>query len=330
MRRLFRKRNFLILALILLLGVVVFRAVNGKKNSKPVETAKVERKDLVQMLSVSGVVQAEKKATLNFPAPGKLAYVNVVNGDLVKKGQILAALDLGDLAAQERAAYYSYLSADANAKAVEDKLKGKETTETFNEKNERVAAQTARDKTYDAWLSTKRAMRNARLVSPIDGVVTDVTVSVGGDTVSVTDGITVADPASISFETEVNEADISKVFLGQEAVVSLDAYPNEKLVGWVKRVAYGTKVGETGATVLPIWIEIPKEKIKLFRIGLNGEANLTTGVAQKTLVLPAQAVRNKKVKFVDGREVGVETGMETDFEVEVKSGVKEGDIVIIQ
>ena len=191
MKRFLKKRYILLLIAVVALG---FGWRNRSKPAAEVKTATVVRKDLVSNLVVSGKIDAERKATLTFGSGGKLAFVTVQAGQEVKAGQWLAGLDLGDLQAAERAAHYNYLAADANAKYVEDNVKNKDSSESFLEKSTRVTAQTTRDKAYDAWLVAQKAVRDAILKSPIAGIVTSSTVSVAGDTVGVTDGMTVVDP----------------------------------------------------------------------------------------------------------------------------------------
>lgn len=332
MKKFISKKKIALILVLLLLGGWWF--LRPKNDQVEVKTAKVERKDLIQELTVSGKIQAEKRATLNFMSAGKLSFVKVTYGDKVKQGDWMAGLNTGDLLSAERSAYYTYLAYDAAAKKVEDDLKGKDGSETFTEKSTRVSAQTTRDKAYDAWLDAQRAVSYAVLKAPFDGVVTDVTVTTVGDNVGVTDGISVVDPSTISFETEVNENDLQRVFVGQEAYVQLDAFGEEKFVGKVKRIGFATKIGDTGATVLPLWIELGCGEAGIdcekFKIGLNGDATLKLGEAKNTLVLPAEAVRDGKVVLEDKTEVEVQTGLESDFEIEIKSGLTEGQTVVIK
>jgi multidrug efflux pump subunit AcrA (membrane-fusion protein) len=178
MRKLITKRNIFVVLLIVGVGLWWWKGQETKKKEKSErKIVSVVRKDLVETLSVSGKVRAEKQAELNFQSGGKLAMVRVKSGEKVERGEWLMGLDTGDLKAIETKAWYSYLAADANAKEVEDDLKGHDKDETFSQKNERVAAQTARDSAYENWLSARRAVDNAVLKSPFSGVVASVSTS---------------------------------------------------------------------------------------------------------------------------------------------------------
>lgn len=326
----FLKKRYLVLLLVLLAVGWWWRSRSTA--TVEVKTATVKRQDLVSTLVVSGKVDAEKKASMTFPAAGTLAFVSVQNGDEVKRGQALAGLDLGDFQAAERAAWYNYQAADAQAKYVEDTVKNKDTSETFLEKSTRVTAQTTRDKAYDNWLTALRTVREATLYSPIAGRVTATSVTAAGDRVGVTDGVSVVDTSTLYFDIAVNETDISKVFVGQDVHISLDAFDGKTFVGKVKRIGYGTKIGDTGATVLPVWIQFVQGEVKPedMKIGLNGDAELKLGEAKQALVLPIEAVRDGEVETRDGKKIKVATGLESDFDVEIKSGLNEGDVVVIK
>ena len=293
-----------------------------KVKDRSVKTVQVERKDVVQTLTLSGKIAAEREAKLRFLSSGKVGYVKVKEGDIVKKGQALMGMDQRDLAAAETAAYYSYVAADANAKEAEDLVRGHDKDETFAQKNDRVAAQTARDKAYETWQIAARAKQNGNLVSPIDGVAVSVTVTVTGETVGVTDGVDIVDPESLYFDTEVDEADLGKITEGMAAKVKLDAFADKDFEGTVEKIGFVTRVSDTGATVVPVKIKMPNMNLL---IGLNGDATLVTGEAKNVLAVPIEAVVDGKIENDKGEKISVETGLVGDTYIEIKSGVKEGE-----
>src|SRR3989344_4329080 len=214
MGKITRRRAFIFgLILLTLFGLWRWRA--GRAAVSPVKTYTVARGDVKDVIVASGEIVAGKTANLRFPATGKLAFINVSEGDVVRKGQALLGMDRTDLSSAEMEAYYRYLAADAYAKKIEDSVKGHDSDETYTQRNDRIAAQTARDIAYDNWREAQRDARDAILVSPISGVVTQITVSTVGATVTATDGITIADPQTGYFAAEVDEADVGRVAVGQ-------------------------------------------------------------------------------------------------------------------
>ncbi len=333
MRKYLTRRNVIIAI------VVVFilgwwwngRRAADKKNGS-VKTTEVTRGKVVSYLSVSGQVKADQQAVLNFPAPGKLSYIGVKEGDLVKSGKLLASLDLGDLQTAWNRAYYQYLAADANAKLVEDQVKDHDKDESFVQKNTRVAAQTARDMAYDTMLAAERAINNAKLTAPFEGIVTTVTATAVGDTVSVTDGVTVVNPKSLYFSAEVDESDVGKVSQIQKVEVNLDAYPGEKFSASIGEIGFVSQLSSTGATVYPVKLRFPPEVLSKLRIGMNGDAKIILAVKENVLKLPVEAIVDGEV-ILDGQEkkkIKVVTGLEGDMDTEIVSGINEGIKVVIQ
>lgn len=83
-------------ALILVAGsLAAFRAVRGRA----VEAVRVERKDLLETLVVSGRVLARSKASLGSPVASRVHEVLFEEGDRVRAGQLLVRLDDREAAA---------------------------------------------------------------------------------------------------------------------------------------------------------------------------------------------------------------------------------------
>lgn len=333
MRKFINKRNIIILVVVAAIGGWVYaknRAATAK-NLTAIKIYTVTRGEIKDVVTVSGSVTADKRATLNFQTPGKLAYAPVSVGDAVTRGQTILALDTGDLDTAVKAAYYRYLAADANAKAVEDMVKNHDTNEDFNLKNTRVAAQTARDMAYDSWLQAQRDRNKAYLVAPFDGYVTNITVNTVGDTVGLADGITVVDPKGLHYEGEVDETEIGKIKIGQQADVTLDAFPGKTFRGSVSRIWFASRLSSSGATIYPVEIEFAPEDEAELRLGMNGDADIIIGRAENVLMLPIETVVDNTVTLAsDSAKQQVVTGIEGKTNVEIKSGLNEGEKVIIK
>lgn len=332
MVKFFNRRNVAV-AVIVLAAFLGWKYWTGRKpDLKGQKTAIVKRADVTQALVVSGKIKVGRVATVNFLAAGKLGYLRVHEGDSVKRGQTLAGLDVGDAQAAQTAAYYKYLAADANAKEVEDSVKGHDKDETFAQKNDRVAAQTARDIAYDNWLTAQRAVKYAYLVAPFAGIVTKSTLAGVGDTVGIADGVTIVDPASVYFAGEIDESDIAGVSHGQPMTVELDAYPEAKIAGTVSQVAFESTLSSSGATVFEVRVMLPESDLGKYRIGMNGDAIMVVAQAKQALVVPVEAVDEDMVTVVEGektRRVQVKTGVSDDISVEVAGEIREGQVVWI-
>ncbi len=333
MKKWINKRNIAILVVVVLVGGWWYIGNQKTKNKKlTTKVVVVEKKDVVQTLTLSGKIKAEKMAELKFLTSGRLSFLRVKSGDSVKNGEWLAGLDTGDLQAAVTKAWYAYLTADANAKEVEDLVKNHDKDETFAQKNDRIAAQVARDSAYETWLSARRAADYAILKAPFDGVVTNLNIGGVGEIVGITSGLTVVDPASLYFEVEIDESDLGRVNVGQNVGVKLDAFSDKVVDGKLEEIEFVSRLSDTGANVYPARVKLTTDngQLTILRLGMKGDAVLVLGEAKGVLALPIEAVIDGSVVTPDGKKLKVETGLESENDVEIKSGLAEGDKVVVK
>ena len=333
-----KKWWFLVLIIGLILAFMGYRQFGPKDTSK-LKSYTVKKMDLKDSLSFSGGVDADEKATMVFQTSGKLAFVEVSEGEKVKKGQLLAGLDTGDLKAAERAAYYKYLAADANAKYVEDTVKDHDKDESFLQKNNRVAAQTDRDTKYDSWLTAQRALRYATLFSPVEGVVYNVTDNHPGEFITSSNlfEIDIVNPATIVFTASADQTDVVKLKEGMVADIILDSYPDKPLKGTIKEIAFTPTAGETG-TVYEVKLTMNTDNTEYqLRMGMTGDVGFVLREKKDVLAVPQRYVKTVNgqrlvYKKNDSRSsvVKVSTGETLDGQTEILSGLNEGETIYDQ
>ncbi|MFA6306840.1 MAG: efflux RND transporter periplasmic adaptor subunit [Patescibacteria group bacterium] len=108
------KNKFFIIGLLIIIAATGAYFIFNKKPKIEYTTAKIERGNLIQTVSETGMVKANKEIDLNFTINGKIANIFAGVGDKVKKDQILAELDSSDLLLKEREATASLQVAQAN------------------------------------------------------------------------------------------------------------------------------------------------------------------------------------------------------------------------
>ncbi|MBU1670504.1 MAG: efflux RND transporter periplasmic adaptor subunit [Actinobacteria bacterium] len=146
----------------------------------------------------------------------------------------------------------------------------------------------------------------------------------------------VVDLKNMTMHAKVDESDIAKIQSGQEAAVSLEAYPGKKYKGQVVKVADTATTNEAGATAFDVAIQMDLSDINL-KIGMTGTADVTVASKKSATVVPVEAVVEKQgkkyvFKVVDGkaRLTPITLGLVTDSDVEVVKGVKIGDYVVVK
>lgn len=304
----------------------------GQKKPTPLQFAAVKRQDIRSVVSSSGNLTGKNVANLKFKSPGKLSFINVKIGDPVKQYETIAGLDTKELAIELQQAQNTYRDKQAIAQKAEDDVKDHSSDESFAQKVTRTTAQAARDSAFDSVKSAQRAFEDAVIISPIFGIVTQA-IQVTGQTVTAADLIAqIVDTSSIYFDTEVDEADISKVAVGAPAEVSLDAYPEQTFKGQVDQILPQTKTTTSGSTVVTVRIIMDNPKLT-FVNGLSGESSIIYQTSLNTLTIPIEAIRDdgSVVVQTNGRfgAKKIEPGIASDTEIEIKSGLSENEKVLL-
>ena len=191
-------------------------------------------------------------------------------------------------------------------------------------------------------------LSKTRVYAPIDGTVTTLDIKVGETAIASSTNIpgsslmTIANPASIQTEVNVDEADIANVEIGQKAQVFAIAYPDQPVDGVVESIAVSAKVatGQQGQSFAIKIRLLDPEKITL-RPGMTCRAEIFTATRGGVLAAPIQAIlvdENLTTDVVqrdvfvnrNGRavKVSVDVGIADDTYQEIVSGLSPGDEVV--
>jgi HlyD family secretion protein len=146
----------------------------------------------------------------------------------------------------------------------------------------------------------QEALTYTTITSPIDGVVTRVNAEVGEVVVFGTMNnpgtviIEVADLSKMLVVAEVDEADVSKLQVGQKATVQVDAYPDKEFEGIVDSVALAHTVSNTGTKYYRTEILLDATEETLYS-GLTAHVDIETCRHADVLKVPTQAVLGREV-----------------------------------
>ena len=324
------KKKLIILVVLLIATVMGFNFF-GRKKQTPLQFAQVKRQDIRSIVSSSGILTGKNVVDLKFKSSGKLAYLNVKLGDKVSAWQVIAGLDTQGLNIDLQQAQNTLRDKQAIVEKALDDIKDHSKDESFAQKKDRTAAEVARDNAYDSVKEAQRAFEDAVIVSPTAGLITQVN-PIPGQNVSTSDVIArVVDFSEILFDSDIDEADIGKISVGQKAEVTLDAYPDKTFRGSVKEIIPQTKTTSSGATVVTVRISLDTEVASIN--GLSGQTSIILAEAKDVLTVPLEAVREDNVVFVQGNQrmeqKKVVTGIKSDTDVEIKEGLEENQRVLL-
>jgi membrane fusion protein, macrolide-specific efflux system len=172
------------------------------------------------------------------------------------------------------------------------------------------------------------------LLAPIDGEVI-VSKDQPGQTITSNDVVVVLSDHLI-VQAQVDETDIGKIKVGQEASLSLDAYPQIKIKGTVNHIYYESLI-VNNVTIYQVDI-LPEKVPEVFRSGMSATVNIIEKAKDNVLTLPIGAVKKSKdgdyvlISRGKGRkpeERKVETGISDDKNIEIVSGLSDKDKVLM-
>jgi multidrug resistance efflux pump len=140
---------------------------------------------------------------------------------------------------------------------------------------------------------------------------------------------TLPDLSTMISMTYVNEIDISKLSVGQQVDIGVDAFPEKKFTGEVMEVAnIGQQLPNTDAKVFEVRIEL-NERDTILRPSMTTSNMVITQVLDSVLFVPLEAVHaNDSLTFVytrDGRKQVVVLGESNENHIVVDMGLEKGE-----
>ncbi len=335
----------------LLLGIVILSTFKGKddKTTAAVTTATVEKRDMGSLVQATGIIKPKVGAEVKVGAriTGKVERLFANIGDAVKKGQTLVQLEQDDLKAradQAEAAYQEAASAYDKARSDLDRDKPladkgyitRQAIDVLQNAHDMAKARQAKAKSD---LDYARAQLSyATIKAPISGTIAAV-MTQQGETVAAGMNaptfITIIDLNRLEVNAYVDETDVGKITVGQEALFTVDTFPDKDFKGKVTAIYPRAVLQENVVNYITL-ISIANSEGKLKP---DMTANVTITLKKKTGVLaaPAAAVRReggKKFVLVAGAEGKtakreVKTGWKEGSYIEIISGLKEGEVVVV-
>jgi HlyD family secretion protein len=253
-----------IVAVAVIGGIVGANVVREKRSRTEVQTGKVEKRDLVQVVTASGEVRPKRYVNVGPNVSGRIVELRVQEGDTVEKGQILAKIESERYEAGERQSRAAVAAARAELQRAEadleasrlafertkqmytDKLVSQQAYDQaeaeFKMKTANVEAARRRVAQLQAQLdSTRDELYKTTVYAPMSGVVTNLPkeegeMVIGAMSFNPTVLMTVADLSVMEAEVMVDETDIRDLEVGQKAVVEVDALEDLEIEGEVTEI----------------------------------------------------------------------------------------------
>jgi HlyD family secretion protein len=301
--------------LIIAAGTYYFKS---RKPAVSYKTAKLEKGTIVSTVSATGNLSAVTTIQVGTQVSGTIQKLYVDYNSRVKKGQPIAEIDPSLFNASVEQSQGNALVAEANLHKAKVTLADAERTLQRNRKllADGIISQGDFDVSETAWQAAKASIKAAEgsvaqtrgslmqaktnlrysiIRSPVDGVVISRAVDVG-QTVAASFQtptlFTIAqDLTKMQIEVSVDEADISRIRLGQKASFTVDAYPEEKFVGTVVQIRSAPIVTQNVVTYMVV-VNVDNSELKL-KPGMTANVAIVVAKKEDVVKIPPVALRFK-------------------------------------
>ena len=295
-----------------------------------VTVAQVKHEQRNQPIRNSGRISHKNEMRLSFKTGGLIEQINAEEGDEVVAGQVLAALDLEEINAQQQRAASNHNNAEADLERF-SKLHEDALVSLQIKQNARLAFDNATAElqiaNFNKKLSVIRAPVNGRILKRFSE--SSELIQPGQPVF-----LLAASKQGSVVRVGLIDQDIVKVALGDPAVIFLDAYPGRTFSGVVSEVALST---DSNAGTFEVEILIDDQGFAL-RSGLIARVEITPVSGDLQYYIPIESVFKAdnglaKVFVLDEKthkvnEVSVEIVEFLSDEVAVRGSLKASDKVI--
>jgi len=326
-RPLFYSFVFLILAA----GIywIFFRGPDDEKKPIPGTSAIVKRVmnlsrgDLNVSVTATGVITPINIIEVKSKASGVVEQIPIESSDRIRIGQLIARLDQTDTRnafeqalADSQVAVATLIQQENNWKRAKDLFdKQLISQQEFDQINvDYVKSKSNVVKANSALLLARQKLAETIVLSPVNGIVLSRNVSAGQIIASavsnVGGGTTIARVANMDevyMIASVDEVDIGRIRIGQEAKIVADAYPDRVFYGKVVRIAAQATVTQN-VTTFDVVILVPNRENRL-KAGMNGTITIDIYNKQNVLLISNELLRDDaeiRTDMATLRDAGVE------------------------
>ncbi|MBP2294451.1 efflux RND transporter periplasmic adaptor subunit [Azospirillum rugosum] len=313
---------------------------------RPVELAAVEitraaPRTLVETVRVSGSVQPLEQSLVKSEVAARLVEVPVREGQAVRKGQVLARFDTVELTAKlneklsnlEGAKAQLVLAEKTRAKNFALRQKDIVSETNMDQAQSTFRFQQAAVSALEAQVElSRKALRDATVLSPIDGTVAERAIN-PGETLAVNAKMfSVVDLSRVEVEATVPADDVARLKPGQTVRLRVEGFGAREFVGEIARI---NPMARAGTRAIPVYVSLDNADGSL-RGGMFAAGDAVVAQADRAFALPPAAVRHDAEgdfalvvakDRVERRKVQV-LGTWSRGDLVQVDGLAEGDVVV--
>jgi HlyD family secretion protein len=334
-----RKRGKLI-AFIVVLGIAIVAVLmatwKGKVPPIAVQTVKVARRDITEIVVASGKIQPVVEVHISPEVSGEIIELPVKEGQVVTNGELLLKInpDL-TLAAlnQAKAGYESSLASKTTAAANLEKAEADYTRnkQLFDSKllseSDYIGFKVARDialaevdsagnqvaMAQASVDSAKDSLAKTTIYSPLDGTISQLNSQLGERVLGTAQNegtaiMTIADLDNMEARVNIGEMDVVLIQPGQKARLEVDSFRDKKFTGTVTAVSNSSgdsssrsstasySSSSSGQEATQFQVRIHVNDKESFRPGMSVTAEIETRYRTNALAVPIASVTTRLAK----------------------------------
>ncbi|MBP7460668.1 MAG: efflux RND transporter periplasmic adaptor subunit [Candidatus Delongbacteria bacterium] len=318
-----RKKYIIIGVSALILILIVFNSISSKRKKSIiiVQSEKVQKRNITQIVSTTGKINAEYKVQITPEVTGEIVQLPVKEGDIVDKGDLLIRIKPDIYTASKDRASANLQSARSNLnvqKASFEKFKSnyerylelikkkmcsqsefEESQSNYLIQKGQLESQQAQVLQAEATLKeAEENLAKTAIYSPMRGTVSQLNVEYGERVLGSgysqgTNIMTVSDLSAIEAIVEVDENDVVMIAIGDTATIKIDAFGDKIFQGTVTEIsnsATTTGLGTQNEVVnFEVKIRLEAQDTKM-RPGMSCTADIQTEKKLNVLSVPIQSV----------------------------------------
>jgi len=325
----------------------VFAYFRKKEVILTVQTEKVARRDITELVVANGRIQPVVQVVISPEVAGEIVELPVKEGQVVKKGDLLVQIKPDNYQASRKIAEANYKSAIGSKSVTQAELEKAETEfkrhqQLFDSKLEsdtmfldfktmyevaKLRQENAVHQVDQAKFGLDKAtddLAKTTIVSPIDGTVTRLKSQLGERVLGTsfnmgTEIMTVAELNQMEARVDIGEIDVVLIALGQKTRLEVDAFKDRKFNGLVTEIANSSKgqgsdrmMGGGGGgqqqEATKFEVKIGIQEKEIFRPGMSVSAEIETQYRTNVLSVPFASVTTRLPKGEDpGKNSGAST-----------------------
>ena len=357
-------KNFYIFLLVVFVGITAFWLLS-RPQPILVTLVSAERGSVTVTVvnTRAGTVDACRRAELSPALGGQISRLPVSDGDYVEEGQLLLELWNADLKAERTRAERDAIASRSRAREVcviadvaqreanrltQIEAQGLASVEAAEKavgdaESRAAACAAARDVTTvsEARIAiAEAALERTRLTAPFSGVIAEINGELGEFVTPSPVGIPMPptvdliDATCLYISAPIDEVDAPLVKEGLPAIISLDAFPDRKFSGYVRRVAPYVLDLEKQARTVEIEAEINDTNNDDLLPGYSADVEVLLANREDVLRIPTSVITESNKIFIFQKETGqltlreVETGLSNWEFTEITAGLREGEQVV--